>query len=302
MILPGRVTLIEVGPRDGFQSEKKLIPTELKVALIEELAGSGLMEIQVCSFVHPVRVPQMADAEEVVARLARREGVTYSGLVLNGKGVDRAAAAGLDAVDLSISTSDTHSRNNANRSLAEARADVVLMIRAAKARGLRTRVGLQCAFGCNYEGSVPVDRVAEMSREIVGEGADALSLADSTGTANPRQIGEVLERILPVAGAVPVVLHLHDTRGLGLSNLLAALQAGVTRFDTGFGGLGGCPFIPGASGNIATEDTVNMLESMGIATGVMLGPVIRAVRRIEEFLGRSLPGKLHAVCGASGSV
>jgi len=150
-------------------------------------------------------------------------------------------------------------------------------------------------FGCAYEGDIPVDRVVEMSREIVAEGVAALSLADSTGMANPRQIADVLERVLPVAGAVPLVLHLHDTRGLGLSNLLAGLQAGVTRFDTGFGGLGGCPFIPGASGNIATEDTVNMLEAMGVATGVALEPVIRAARRMEEFLGRSLPGKIHAL-------
>jgi hydroxymethylglutaryl-CoA lyase len=237
----------------------------------------------------------MADAEEVVRRIVRRPGVTYSGLVLNGRGVERAVAAGLEAVDLSISTSDTHSQKNANRSLHEARADVRLMIRAARSQGLRTRVGLQCAFGCAYEGAIPLDRVVEMSREIVAEGVAALSLADSTGMANPRQIADVLERVLPVAGEVPLVLHLHDTRGLGLSNLLAGLQAGVTRFDTGFGGLGGCPFIPGASGNIATEDSVNMLEAMGVATGVALEPVIRAARRMEEFLGRSLPGKIHAL-------
>jgi hydroxymethylglutaryl-CoA lyase len=295
MVLPERVTLIEVGPRDGFQSEQKLIPTELKVELIEGLLDAGLTEIQVCSFVHPARVPQMADAEEVVRRVVRRPGVTYSGLVLNGRGVERAAAAGLGAVDLSISTSNTHSRKNANRSLDDARADVRLMIRAARSKGLRTRVGLQCAFGCAYEGAIPLDRVVEMAREIVGEGVAALSLADSTGMANPRQIADVLERVLPVAGEVPLVLHLHDTRGLGLSNLLAGLQAGVTRFDTAFGGLGGCPFIPGASGNIATEDTVNMLEAMGVATGIALEPVIRAARRMEEFLGRSLPGKIHAL-------
>ena len=218
MVLPERVTLIEVGPRDGFQSEQKLIPTELKVELIGQLADAGLTEIQICSFVHPARVPQMADAEEVVRRVARRPGVTYSGLVLNGRGVERAAAAGLGAVDLSISASDTHCRKNANRSLEEARADLQLMIRAARSKNLRTRVGLQCAFGCAYEGAIPLDRVVEMSREIVEEGAAALSLADH----EMRRRARVVVELAPVP---PVLANESRLSQLFLNLLVNAAQA-----------------------------------------------------------------------------
>ena len=287
------ITLIEVGPRDGFQSEETPIPTDLKVAVIDGLVEAGVTQIQVASFVHPKWVPQMADADEVCRRITRWPGVTYSGLALNLKGVERAHAAGLDGVDVSISASDTHSRKNTGKDLGEARAALREMVEGARSAGLQVRAGLQCVFGCAYEGRIPEGRVCEMVEEVLSFGVDALSLADSTGMAHPRQVARLMRALVPVAGQVPIVLHLHDTRGLGIANLMAAFDCGVTRFDTAIGGMGGCPFIPGAAGNIATEDVCALAEAMGIGTGVDIEAVARWTRRLEEHLGRRFPGKLH---------
>jgi hydroxymethylglutaryl-CoA lyase len=293
MRFPARVTLIEVGPRDGWQAEPIPIATRDKIALIDALSASGLPAIQVTSFVNPARVPQMADAEAVCAGIVRRPGVEYSGLALNLRGVERAAAARLDKVDISASASDTHSRRNTGMGADDAAREVRAMATRARGLGLRVRAGVQCAFGCAYEGGIDPQRVLSRLRDFIACGVDEALLADSTGMANPAQIARMLDVALPILGDMPLVLHLHDTRGMGLANVLAALARGVSRFDTAFGGLGGCPFIPGATGNIATEDTLHMLAEMGVETGVRLDDVAAVSARMAALLGRNLPGKLY---------
>ena len=293
MSLPTHITLCDVGPRDGFQFEEKPIPTDLKVEVITALAEAGLPIIQVTSFVHPKWVPQMADAEEVVRRLPRRDGVRYTGLALNLKGVERAHAAGLEYVDLSIATNEQHSRDNANMTVEEGVAQAEAMIRRANDYGMQAQLGFQTVFGYAAPGDTPLNQVLDMAKRFVDLGIESLSLADSTGMANPVMIAERVVAVQEVAGDVPLVLHLHDTRGLGLANVMAGLQCGVTRFDTSLGGLGGCPFIPGATGNIATEDTVYLLEAVGVETGVDLEAVAAVSRRMEDFLGKAFSGKMH---------
>ncbi|MEZ4699835.1 MAG: hydroxymethylglutaryl-CoA lyase [Rhodothermales bacterium] len=292
--LPARVVLTEVGMRDGFQFEKTPISTERKLEVLRGLLAAGVSRIQVTSFVHPKWVPQMADAEALCAQLPAGDAV-FTGLALNTRGVARAAAAGLTHVDLSISTNDRHSRDNANLSREEAMVQAEAMIRLSTELGLQAQMGFQCVFGYAAPGDTPLKRVVDMARRYAPMGIASLSLADTTGMANPVHIQRVIEAVRPVLGAVPIVLHLHDTRGLGMANVLAALQAGVTHFDTSLGGLGGCPFIPGATGNIATEDTVYLLESMGIETGIDRRRVGAVTRDLEAFLGRSLPGKMHRI-------
>jgi hydroxymethylglutaryl-CoA lyase len=293
MNLPEKVNLIEVGPRDGFQAESKPIPTDLKVEIIEALAQAGIRNLQVTSFVHPKWVPQMADAEEVCRKIAATPDVRYSALALNRKGVERALAAGITRLDVSISVSDTHSRKNANVSVDEALDHLKEMVDLARQEAMEVRVGLQCVFGCAYEGPIPLERVLKLAQELLSMKADMISLADTTGMANPLQIKQLLTQLLPMTQETPLVLHLHDTRGTGLANLMAALEGGVSWFDTALAGLGGCPFIPGATGNIATEDTVYLLHSMGIETGIDLTQVAKCSHRLEQFLGRPLPGKMY---------
>jgi hydroxymethylglutaryl-CoA lyase len=295
---PRQVEIIEVGPRDGLQREATLLSAGQKVALIEGLVDAGLKRIQVTSFVHPRLVPQMADAEEVCARLPERPGVVYSGLALNLKGIERAHEAGLRHIDISVSASDAHSRRNANRSLKEALAEFKEMVALARGYGMVVRGGIQCAFGYREARDVALDSVVDIARRHLELGVDELALADSSGFANPRGMAAMLAAvqplaIRPLAGKTPLVLHLHDTRGMGLANVEAALRGGVRRFDTAFGGLGGCPFIDGATGNIATEDTAYMLESMGIETGIDLDTLSRLSRKVEGMLGEALPGKMY---------
>ena len=287
------VHLCDVGPRDGFQFETKPIPTDFKVECIRLLAEAGLPEIQVASFVHPKRVPQMADAEEVCARLPIRKGVRYTGLALNERGVERAARAGLRSVEVSVSTNETQSLRNANRTLAEARRALAAMLVRCRTLNLEAQANLQVVFGYREPGDTPLDRVVDMVRAALDAGADTVSLADSTGLANPASIVRVVRAVQEATEKTPLVLHMHDTRGLGLANVTAALGCGVRRLDTSFGGLGGCPFIPGATGNIATEDTVYLLESMGYRTGVDRERVAEVSRRMAGFLDRSLSGKLY---------
>ena len=293
MSLPDRVELCDVGPRDGFQFEDQFIPTDLKVEIITALAEAGLPRIQVTSFVHPDWVPQMKDAEAVCERLPTRDDVTYAGLVLNQEGLERAHAAGLSHVDLSIATNDEHSRNNANRTVDKAVAQAEEMVRDARAHGLEVQMGFQTVFGYRAPGDTPIDRVVEMSRHFAGMDIESLSLADTTGLAHPRMIKKRTRAVQAVLGDTPLVLHLHDTRGLGLANVYAALQVGVDRFDTSLAGMGGCPFIEGATGNIATEDTAYLLDELDIETGVDRAAVGQASLRIESFLGKEFPGKLH---------
>jgi hydroxymethylglutaryl-CoA lyase len=270
-----------------------MIPTAMKVEIINDLVAAGLKHIQVASFVNPSRVPQMADAEEVIKRLPESEGLTFSGLVLNTRGVRRALEAGLNHVEISLSASDTHSRKNAGQGFDRALGGMKEMIQLARAEAMVVRAGIQCAFGCVYEGHVSPERIVGLVQYYVSQQVDAIALSDTTGMANPVAIKQMLQIVMPECGNIPIVLHLHDTRGLGLANLMAALACGVNQFDTAMAGMGGCPFVAGAAGNIATEDTVHLLESMGIRTGVDLAKVGQCSRRLEEFLGKKFPGKMH---------
>jgi hydroxymethylglutaryl-CoA lyase len=293
MPLPDQVSLCDVGPRDGFQFEEQFIPTDRKVAAITVLADAGVPRIQVTSFVHPKWVPQMRDAEAVCEQLPERDDVTYAGLALNQKGLERAHAAGLSHVDLSIATHDAHSQDNANMTVDEAVAQAEDMVAFAREHEMLPQMGFQTVFGYQAPGDTPLDQVVEMSRHFAELGVESISLADSTGMANPRMIQERVAAVQNVIGDTPLVLHLHDTRGLGLANVYAALECGVTRFDTSLAGMGGCPFIEGATGNIATEDTVYLLDGLGVETGIALEEVAEVSRDIEGLLDKTFPGKMH---------
>ena len=290
---PDRVIIEEQGLRDGIQNEKRIIPTDRKLELIDALIDAGVTRIQVTSFVHPKAVPQMADAEDVCAGLRKIDGIVYSGLALNARGIERAAKAGLEVLAVSISASDAHSRRNANKSLDDARKGYAEMIRIAKDYGLKIRGGVQCAFGCRFQGAVEPELVLEIVQEQLDLGIDDVALADSTGMANPAAIQSLCASTVKLAGTRPVWLHLHDTEGKGLANALAALQVGINHFDTAFGGMGGCPFIKGATGNIATEDFAVMLHQMGIETGLNVQRLARISRSLEDFFGKPSEGKMY---------
>lgn len=290
---PARVVLNEVGPRDGFQNLPRILDTDLKLEIIAGLAEAGLREIQVASFVHPARVPQMADAEAVVAGLPRREGLCYSALVLNRRGVDRAAAAGIDTVEVSLSINEAHSRANSGMDPQQALAEGCRMLAQAKAAGLHVVASLQCAFG--YLGPDDFDplQVAAAARALLAAGPKRLALCDTAGMADPGRIVALLDAVAPLAGDTPLALHLHDTRGLGLANLFTGLCRGVVHFDTALGGTGGCPFISGATGNLATEEAVFLLHRLQVETGVDLQAVARLSRRLETVCGARFSGRLH---------
>lgn len=285
-----RVTLVEVGLRDGLQSEAVVVPTDVKLRWLARLIEAGCTHVQVAAFVHPSRVPQMADAEAVCAGLPHAPHVQFSGLALNLKGVERAHAAGLTCVDLGMSASETHSQKNTGKSLAQATDDMQAMVALAQSLRLRVRCAVQVAFGCVYEGDVPLARVQGLLARYLAWGVDEVALADSSGMANPAQMARTLESVMPMLDGTPLVLHLHDTRGMGLANVYVALQHGVRAFDTAFGGLGGCPFIVGATGNIATEDTAHMLSAMGYEVGVDVGKIASMSREAQAVLGRANMG------------
>lgn len=287
------VILEEQGLRDGLQTLKTLIPTEKKLEWIDRLAAAGLRRIQVASFVHPRLVPQMADSEAIFQQLRKRQGVVYSALVLNLKGVERAITAGAEHLAISISASDTHSQKNTRMTLEEAKADFRQNVRLARAHGIRVRAGIQCAFGCRYEGAIPAERVFDLIKHHLDTGADEIALADSTGMAHPVQMRYLVSHALELCGPVPLALHLHNTENKGLANLFAAYEVGVRQFDTAFGGLGGCPFIPGATGNIATEDTVHFFSQMGVETGIDLEQVAAISRDVEAMTHAHLSGALY---------
>lgn len=294
---PQKIVIEEQGLRDGLQNEKAFIPTDKKLELIRAIADAGLKRIQVTSFVHPKLVPQMADAEDICKGLDRSRDVLYSALVLNTKGLERAANAGLEHVDASISTSDTHSRKNANASLPEARKRIAEMIKAGQKHGLKIRGGLQCVFGCRFEGRIDPAVVYDLIKEQLDLGIEEVALADSTGMANPVAIQEISAKVIELSGGRPVFLHLHDTEGKGLANALAAMQVGIAHFDTAFGGTGGCPFIKGASGNISTEDLAFMSGQIGIETGIDIDKIAVISRSLEEFFSKRFSGKMHRVIG-----
>ncbi len=293
------VTIVEVGPRDGLQQESVIFPTAEKVRLIEGLIAAGIKHIQVTSFVRPDVIPQLADAERLCALIPRPPDVVYSGLALNKMGVRRARDAGLAWVDLSVSASDAHSRRNVNRTREEALAEFQEMVATARSSGMFVRGGIMCAFGYRQAGDVTPEMVISLARRILETGVNEFVLADSAGLADPRAIALMMAEVIPFAGETPIGLHLHDTRGMGLANVLAGLQAGVRAFDAAFGGLGGCPFIEGAAGNIASEDTAHMLERMGFSTGIDLRLLGQVSDWFSRRLGRPLPGRIYKLQAAS---
>ena len=285
--LPKKVTIHEVVLRDGIQNERKIVPTEEKLRLIGELVACGVRRIEVSSFVNRSLVPQMADAEALWERIERKRSVLYSALILSEGGLERAILCRVPHVGIFVSASETHSRKNSNKSVSEALKEAVRLIGRAQDAGMKVRAGVMNAFGCAYEGTVPVSRVLRLVRAFMKRGADEICLADSSGLANPLQMENVLARVRGETGEMELSLHLHNTRGLGLANVFSALRQGVAIFDTSLGGLGGCPFIPGARGNIATEDTVLMLQEMKLKTGVDLDRLIRAGLPLETLLGKT---------------
>jgi hydroxymethylglutaryl-CoA lyase len=299
MMYPESVLMTEVGPRDGLQMETRTVPTDEKVALINGLAQAGLQAIQVASFVHPSKVPQMADAESVIARLPRDDGVQYSGLALNHKGVLRALQTWIPWIEISVAASDSQSRRNAGLPLSRLRDEIDKMMNAALGAGRRVRASIQCSFGCTPDEAPADAEVLEMAETLVSYGIHQLILADTTGMATPPKIKRLLGQVLPVAAGAPVGLHLHDTRGMGMVNVMAGLETGVSHFDTSLGGLGGCPFVQGAAGNIATEDTAYLMDSLSIQTGIDIFAVACWSRRLSRFFGRTLQGKLYRLLPGS---
>jgi len=289
--LPSRVSLREVGPRDGLQNEDP-VPTDGKVELIDALSTTGLRRIEAVSFVHPKAIPQMGDADEVWARITRNPEVEYSALVPNVRGMQRALAAGFTDIEVVISASDTHNRRNINRSTDESLADVPELVSMAHDAGGTLQVIVSTAWGCPYEGDIPVERVLHVVRAAVAAGADSIAYGDTTGMATPTRVVELVGETRSGYPDVPLGLHFHNTRGTGLANVYAALQLGVDDFDASVGGLGGCPYAPGASGNIATEELVHMLEDMGVETGVDLDALIEAAAYAERLVGRELPSQV----------
>jgi hydroxymethylglutaryl-CoA lyase len=288
---PSEVSIREVGPRDGLQNEDP-VPTARKIELLDALSETGVRRIEAVSFVHPKAIPQMGDADEVWARITRNPEVAYSALVPNVRGMQRALAAGFTEIEVVISASDTHNRRNINRSTDESLADVPELASMAHDAGGTLQVIVSTAWGCPYEGDVPAERVLHVVRQAVAAGADSIAFGDTTGMATPTRVVELVGETRSAHPDVPLGLHFHNTRGTGLANVYAALQLGVDDFDASVGGLGGCPYAPGASGNIATEELVHMLEDMGVETGVDLEALIEAAAYAEKLVGRELPSQV----------
>lgn len=295
MNLPKQVTIVEVGPRDGLQNEALFVSTDQKVELIERLSETGLRRIEITSFVHPKAIPQLQDSEDVVKRVTPKRGISYSTLVPNEKGLERALEAGVKEIGLFVSASETHNQKNVRMSISDSLKGFQRIAERALTHQIRMRGYVVTAFGCPYEGRISLEKVEWIVKEYKALGIHEVALGDTTGMANPVLVRHWVERIRPLLGETALALHFHDTRGTALANVLGALEAGVTIFDGAVGGLGGCPYAPGASGNVATEDLVNMLEEMGIDTGIDLDKLIACAGFVREILGRDLPSHLlHA--------
>ncbi len=297
MNIPDTVQIREVGPRDGFQNEPEVIPTERKVELIDMLARTGLRRLEVTSFVRPDVIPQLADAAEVLAGIDAPAEVALSVLIPNERGLERAlelrdglsrARPAFDEVNVFLSASETHNRHNVNRSVEESLASLEKVLPHARAQGLRCEAVISTSFGCPYEGHVSPKRVLEIATRLRDAGAQEIGFGDTTGMANPLQVEELFRGWTDALGDVQLTAHFHNTRGQGLANVLAALQAGITSFESSFGELGGCPVPAGATGNIASEDLVSMLQQMGISTGIDLDALLACAHRVQEVLGRPL--------------
>jgi hydroxymethylglutaryl-CoA lyase len=291
-LTPARVRIREVGPRDGIQSESVRVPTEQKVRLIDALSRTGIGRIEAVSFVSPKAVPQMADAREVWERIDRRNGVLYSALVPNRRGAEIASECDVDAMQVFVAASDSYNLKNVRKTVRESIVDVTDVVRVATGAGIPVEGTISTAFGCPYEGEVSPARVVEVSGWMFDEGIKVISYGDTTGMATPKRVRDVVDAVRDALPEVAFNMHFHDTRGTGLANVIAALDLGIDYFDASVGGMGGSPFARGATGNIATEDLVHMLEDMGVATGVDLEALIGAARLAQEIVGAELPGKV----------
>jgi len=295
--LPDSVVLYEVGPRDGLQNESARLTVEQKLQLVSALADAGLTRIEVGSFVKPEWIPQLADTDEVARRAPRRDGVTYSALVPNRHGLDRAMAAGLREVAVFLSSSETHNLKNTNKTVAQSINAFEDLVPIARAHGLTVRGYVSTVWGCPYEGYVPPLQSLAVASALRDIGVSEVSISDTIGVGNPRQTREIVELFLAgtpsIQGffAAQLALHMHDTHGTALANCLAAMELGIRTFDASIGGTGGCPYAPGAAGNLATEDIASMLEGMGVKTGVNLNKLLAAGRLAQGFIGRKLPGR-----------
>ena len=291
---PRSVRIREVGPRDGFQNEPETIPTDQKVRLIDMLSATGLQRMEVTSFVRPDVIPQLADAEEVLGAVQRRDDVAFSVLIPNERGLERGLELRdrFDEVSVFLSASETHNHKNVNRSIEESINDLEVTVEGAREAGLRCEGVIATSFGCPYEGEVPPDRVFGIAERLAAAGCAEVGFGDTTGMANPRQVHEFFAAALERLGGLELTAHFHNTRGQGLANVLAAMEEGVESFESSFGELGGCPVPPGSTGNVSSEDVVSMLHEMGIETGIDLARLIEASRAAQEVLGRPLGAHL----------
>ncbi len=291
--LPSEVSIYEVSPRDGLQNEAVTVPTSRKLRLLEALAASGLRRIEATSFVSPRWVPQLADADEVGSLAPRLPGVIWSALCPNGQGLERALACGIQEIAVFLSASETHNKKNVNKTVAETLKGFEEVIGPAVARGLRVRGYVSTLWGCPYEGAIDPRAGLRIARELLKAGCYQISMGDTIGVGTPRQTRDILALFLAEIPAEQLALHLHDTRGTALANALVGLDMGIRTYDASVGGLGGCPYAPGAAGNLATEDLVYMLDGMGVRSGVDLGRVWEAGQVAKAVVGRELPGKVH---------
>ena len=292
MQYPSRVTIVEVGPRDGFQVERTFIPTELKVEVVDAIARAGVRKIETSSFVSPKFVPQLADAAELFGAIERQPGTRYTALVPNLKGVDRAIEAGADGVRLVVTTTETYNKKNVGMTVDQSLEVCRQIMERVDGESITVEAVIALAFGCPFEGPVSDNRVADLAHRFVDMGIRELSIADSVGLGNPAQISKTMARLRAELDGVNFSLHLHDTRGLGLANVVAALDVGIDTFDASIGGLGGCPVLKNAAGNIATEDLANMCEEMGIDTGVDIEAIQGISIKMQDFLGHQLPSRV----------
>ncbi|MGE5334952.1 MAG: hydroxymethylglutaryl-CoA lyase [Nitrososphaerota archaeon] len=297
--IPRRVTVVEVGPRDGLQNEKGVIATADKITFINLLSEAGFTVVEATSFVSPKAIPQLADAGEVMAGITRRPGTRYSVLVPNEKGMARALAAQVDEVAVFTGASESFVQHNIRASIASSIENFRPVVRLAREAGIRVRGYISTAFGCPYEGAVAPEAVARVARALVSLGVDELSIGDTIGVATPNQVGEVVDALRDVTGLDRLAMHFHDTRGTALANVLAALELGIAIFDSAAGGLGGCPYAPGASGNLATEDLLYLLHGMGIETGVNLDAVVAASRYLAGVRGLEPASRYYAAATAT---
>jgi hydroxymethylglutaryl-CoA lyase len=284
-----KVEIVEVGPRDGLQTEPEILSVEMRREFIERAIDSGLRRLEVVSFVNPKRVPQMAGAEELLDALPKRDDVTYIGLLFNERGLDRAIDCGVDEIGMVVVASDTFSRKNQGVDTQTSIEQWLVIAERAQAAGLRTNVMIASAFGCPYEGEVPLERVVDIARQVIAANPVQLAFADTVGVAVPRQITAVIGAVRDAIGDVPIRCHLHNTRNTGLANAMAAIDAGVETLDASIGGIGGCPFAPNATGNIPTDDLLYMLERSGIDTGISLAKIVETSEWLAAELGRELP-------------